>query len=140
MITIGQVAKLAGVNKETIRYYEREGLIEKPPRQKSGYRQYPKATVGRILFIKGAQELNFSLKETKELLNLYDDPQAKCDAIKDLVQEKIQTLQERIQDLQTIQTTLSGLANECSAEMPLDNCPVIHYLNQREVKEEASLT
>jgi MerR family transcriptional regulator, copper efflux regulator len=69
-LTIGQVAKEAGVGVETLRYYEREGLVKEPPRRDSGYRQYPEDVVKRIHFIKRAQELGFSLKEIAELLAL----------------------------------------------------------------------
>ena len=77
-LTIGKVAKQADIGIETIRFYEREGLIEDPPRRASGYRQYPSDTVDRVRFIKRAKELGFSLKEIKELLYLSVDPGTTC--------------------------------------------------------------
>ena len=74
----GELAKQAGVNVETLRVYERKGILPQPPRRASGYREYPPDAVDRIRFIKRAQELGFTLKEIKELLELGADPQTTC--------------------------------------------------------------
>src|SRR6266700_6790319 len=81
-LSIGQVARKAGVGVETVRFYEREGLLEEPPRRTSGYRQYSEEVVKRIGFIKRAQKLGFSLKEITELLLLRVDAQTSCDEVK----------------------------------------------------------
>lgn len=77
-LTIGRLAREAGVNSETIRFYERRGLIPKPPRPATGYRRYPPETVRRVRFIRHAKELGFSLKEILELLSLRLDPETTC--------------------------------------------------------------
>ena len=77
-LTIGEVAEEANVNIETLRYYERRGIVPKPPRSVSNYRLYPEETVKRVLFIKSAQELGFTLKEIKQLLSLRASPRARC--------------------------------------------------------------
>ncbi len=77
-LTIGKVASRAGIGIETIRFYEREGLIAEPPRRESGYRQYPEVAVSRLRFIRHAKELGFSLKEIKELFALRVDPETTC--------------------------------------------------------------
>src|SRR5215471_21335458 len=82
ILSIGQVAKRAGVGVETVRFYEREGLLEEPPRGASGYRQYSEQVVKRLHFIKRAQQLGFSLKEISELLRLGVDGQTSCDEVK----------------------------------------------------------
>src|SRR5260370_15441114 len=81
-LSIGQVARRAGVGVETVRFYEREGLLEEPPRRASGYRQYSEQVVSRLRFIKRAQQLGFSLKEIAELLQLGVDAQTSCEKIK----------------------------------------------------------
>lgn len=85
-LTIGRAARLAGAGVETIRFYEREGLLEKPPHRESGYRQYPKEIISRLRFIKRAKKLGFTLKEIKELLALRNEPETACeDRIKPLL-------------------------------------------------------
>jgi len=79
-LTIGQVAKRSGIGIETLRYYERKGLVEEPPRTESGYRQYPEDVVARIRFIRRAKELGFKLSEISELLSLRVDPNTTCGA------------------------------------------------------------
>ena len=95
-MTIGQVARQAGVGVETIRFYEREGIIDEPPRRDSGYRQYSQDVVKRILFIKRAKELGFSLKETQELLTLRVDPESTCADVKRQTDAKIVDVERRI--------------------------------------------
>ena len=124
-LTIGKVARLTGVGIETIRFYEREGLIADPPRKESGYRQYGEATVSRLRFIHRARELGFSLKEIKELLFLRLDPGATCDSILDRAEEKIREIEERIQTLQRMKKALEALAKACPGQGPLTRCPII---------------
>src|SRR5947208_10875572 len=98
-LTIGQVAKYAGVGVETLRFYEREGLIEEPPRRESGYRQYSADVVKRILFIKRAKELGFSLGEIQELLSLRVDPETTCTDVKRQAEARIADIEHKIADL-----------------------------------------
>jgi MerR family mercuric resistance operon transcriptional regulator len=124
-LTIGKVARLGGVGIETIRFYEREGLIANPPRKESGYRQYGPETVSRLRFIHRARELGFSLKEIKELLFLRLDPGATCDSILDRAEEKIREIEERIQTLQRMKKALKALARACPGEGPVTKCPIL---------------
>jgi len=124
-LSIGKVARLGGVGIETIRFYEREGLIADPPRKESGYRQYGPETVSRLRFIHRARELGFSLKEIKELLFLRLDPGATCDSILERAEEKIREIEERIQTLQRMKKALKALARACPGQGPVTKCPII---------------
>ncbi len=128
-LTIGQLAKKAQVNIETIRYYERRGLIPDPPRRESGYRQYSDDYVGRILFIKRAQGLGFSLKEIYELLSLKVDPGTTCDDIKKLSEVKISEIERKIIELQDIKKALVKLVTLCKGRGPSTECPILDALN-----------
>jgi MerR family mercuric resistance operon transcriptional regulator len=106
-LTIGQVAHRAGLGVETVRFYERRGLIEEPPRKESGYRQYPEDVVARLRFIRRAKELGFSLKEIAELFSLRVDPDTTCAEIKRRAEAKITTMDEKISSMQGIQRALT---------------------------------
>ncbi|GJL52952.1 MAG: Hg(II)-responsive transcriptional regulator [Nitrospirales bacterium] len=133
---IGQVAKRAGVNVETIRFYERKGLITQPPTNTGGYRQYPKEAIARIRFIKRAKELGFSLTEVLELLTLQTNPQATCADVKSRAEDKISTIHGRIKDLQKMRRSLERLAAACKGSGPLDECPIIDCFETNKKKEE----
>ena len=124
-LTIGKVARLAGVGIETIRFYEREGLVADPPRKLSGYRQYGAETVSRLRFIHRARELGFSLKEIKGLLFLQLDPRATCDSILDKAEEKIREIDEKIGTLQRMKKALQALAKACPGQGPVTECPIV---------------
>lgn len=109
-MTIGSLARAAGVNVETIRYYQRIGLVEEPPRPRQGYRRYPAAIIDRIRFIKRAQELGFNLREITELLALDDGA---CDEARVLAEHKRDVIQARISDLSAMQTALEKLIRAC---------------------------
>jgi len=99
-LTIGKVAKQAGVGIETIRFYERQMLIDPPPRSASGYRHNPDTVIQRLRFIRRAKELGFSLKEIKELLELHADPQATCGDIKQRAELMLADINKRLDDLE----------------------------------------
>ena len=124
-LTIGKVARLAGVGIETIRFYEREGLVADPPRKESGYRQYGPETVSRLRFIHRTRELGFSLGEIKELLFLRVDPGETCDHIVVRAEEKIHEIDEKIQTLQRMKAALEALAKACPGQGPVTQCPII---------------
>ena len=124
-LSIGNVARLAGVGIETIRFYEREGLIAEPPRKESGYRQYPEATVSRIRFIKRAKTLGFSLQEIKDLLFLRIDPGTTCDYVLRRAETKLRDIEEKIQTLQRMKKALSALAATCPGQGPVSDCPML---------------
>lgn len=128
-LTIGDVATQAGVNLETIRYYERRGLVPKPPRTPSGYRLFPAESVNRVRFIKRAQELGFSLKEIKELLALRIDPDTSCTDVRRRADAKLSDIEEKIRTLQAMRKVLQSLAVACPSKGPLHNCPILESLD-----------
>lgn len=133
-LTIGQVASGAGVGIETIRFYEREGLLEDPPRTASGYRQYPKDAVTRVQLIRRAKELGFSLKEISELLSLRADPGSSCGDVKRQAQTKIVDIETKIQVLERMKAALEKLVASCDGEAPISECPILESLDAEETK------
>ena len=127
-LTIGKVARSAGVGVETVRFYEREGLIEEPPRRESGYRQYPEATVSRIRFIRRAKELGFSLKEIKELLSLRASPRSRCADVRRRAEAKIADIEQKVQTLQRMKKALVELTAACRGRAPVTDCPILAAL------------
>ena len=127
-LTIGKVAHLGGVGIETVRFYEREGLIEEPPRTESGYRQYPQETVSRIRFIRRAKELGFSLREIKELLALRIDPQTSCEDVRQRAEAKITDIEEKVRTLRRMKKALAKLTAACSGRAPTTECPILEAL------------
>jgi Hg(II)-responsive transcriptional regulator len=122
-LTTAEVAEQAGVNLQTVRYYERRGLLPVPPRRASGYRQYDEAYVARIRFIKRAQELGFTLGEIQDLLSLQAEPGASRD-VRARTQAKIEEVETKIRDLQRIKRTLEDLAKVCDGHGSTDECPI----------------
>lgn len=132
-LTIGRLAKVAGVGVETIRFYEREGLIRKPAHQVGeGYRKYEPATVQRLGFIRRAKDLGFSLKEIRELLNLRATSKSKCASVKAKAKEKIIDIDHKIADLIAIKSALEALVSTCNSEAPTSACPILDALEQKE--------
>lgn len=125
----GELAKRAGVNVETLRFYEREGLMPEPPRRMSGYREYPAESVRRIRFIKRAQELGFSLREVRELLALRAERGMTCADVRLKAQEKVEKVRQKIADLKAIERALETLTATCSGDGPLTDCPILESLD-----------
>jgi MerR family mercuric resistance operon transcriptional regulator len=128
--SIGELARQANVNIETIRYYERRGLISEPPRNKSGHRQYSKEAVRRIDFIKKCQTLGFSLKEIEEILELRITPESSCADMQSRVTEKLTAVDKKIDELARIRDALSRLQKKCSGNGPIGGCPILEELYQ----------
>jgi len=128
-MTIGQVAKLAGVGVETIRFYEREGLLNKPERKQSGYRLFGADVVARIRFIRRIQELGFSLKEIRELLFLRVDSRATAKEVKKRVDSKIDQIDGRIRDLKKVRSALAQLSRSVGKRPPSE-CPLVDVLDK----------
>lgn len=120
--TISRVAERAGVGVETIRYYERRGLVEQPPKPGRGYREYPESIVERIRFIKRAQELGFTLAEIRTLLELDD---GSCSETEALARHKLHTIDGRMRDLQAMHDVLSDLLRACERNPRETGCPII---------------
>lgn len=126
---VGQLAKDAGINVETIRYYEKQGLLPKPRRRDSHYRVYDDEDLQRLLFIKRAKELGFTLKEIRELFRLRIDYDAKCGDIKHLTEQKLKDVDNRIRDLKKIRTVLAKLIDQCvDEEVFPDECPILESI------------
>lgn len=136
-LTIGKVARLAEIGVETVRFYERKGLIDEPPRRESGYRQYPEETIQRLRFIKQAKGLGFTLKEIKYLLGLRIDTSAAaaCDVVRKLAEEKIADVRGKIVTLQRMETVLVGLVGSCRNRAVTAPCPILDVLKQEEPNE-----
>ena len=128
MLTTSQLARKAGVNVETLRYYERRGLIPEPPRRDSGYRQYSQDDVARLQFIKRAKALGFTLQEVQELLNLRVDPDTPCAMVKRRADLKIIDIEAKLQSLKRIKKALNKLAATCSGRGPVGDCPILEAL------------
>lgn len=130
-LTIGQVAKAAHVNVETLRYYERRGLVPKPPRSASLYRHYPDDTVLRVQFVKHAQELGFSLQEIRGLLSLRATPKARCADVKRRAEIKIGEVEAKIRALRAMGSALKRLVSQCDGKLPASACPILESLDER---------
>jgi len=126
--TISKAAQRAGVGIETIRYYQRRGLIEEPAKPVEGYRLYPEQTIARVRFIKRAQELGFSLKEVKTLVELGDE---KCLETRDLAVLKLELVQAKIRDLKSIEKNLRDLIRYCDTRREHEACPIYYSISQQ---------
>ena len=131
-LKIGVVAKQSGVNLQTVHYYERRGLVPKPPRSASNYRLYPTDTVRRIRFIKHAQDLGFTLKEIQDLLRLRATTGARCGDVLKRAGAKIQEIDEKIRSLKSMRKALARLTDECRGQIPISDCPILESLQAEE--------
>ncbi|MBI5342997.1 MAG: MerR family DNA-binding protein [Deltaproteobacteria bacterium] len=129
-LTIGQVAAQCGVGVETIRFYEREGLIAQPSRPESGFRKYPPDAVRWVRFIQRAKALGFSLREIKELLSLRVDSAKTCDAVKGRAEAKITDIEKKIGHLQEMKRALVKLTVACRGKRPTSDCPILEALGE----------
>lgn len=135
-LTIGKLANAAGVGVETIRFYEREGLLPKPPRKRSGYRQYPPDAVARVMFIRRAKELGFTLKEITELLELRVDPDKSCADVRALAKAKIVNVEQKMADLARIKGALEKLAKACRGKGPTGECPILDAIEKDNCRDD----
>jgi MerR family mercuric resistance operon transcriptional regulator len=127
--TIGTLAKMAGVNVETIRFYQRRGLLAEPERPLRRVRRYTEYHAQRVRFIKQGQKLGFSLDELMELLTLEDGQH--CQKSREIAMKKLSSIRERIESLRAIEKTLSELGESCSENTGEVSCPIIHVLLQK---------
>jgi MerR family transcriptional regulator, mercuric resistance operon regulatory protein len=128
-VRTSEVAAQAQVNAQTLRYYERRGLLAQPVRSAAGYRSYPPDVVRRVRFIKRAQELGFTLAEVQTLLHLAHGGPESCDAVRDLASEKIADVQRRIADLENLKAGLTRLVATCERPRPARDCPILVELD-----------
>lgn len=127
---VGEIAEKVEVNVETLRYYEKIKLMPKPKRRESRYRVYDENDLKRLLFIKRAKELGFTLKEIKELFGLRIDLHAKCGDVKHLTEHKLEDVDNKISDLKKIRSVLVKLINQCiNEEVSSDECPILESID-----------
>lgn len=129
-IGIGALAKRAGVGIDTVRYYEREGLLEPTERRESGYRRYSGIQVSRLRFIRKAQALGFSLKEIRELLTLSSHQDVA--SVKHRAEDKLVDVDQRIAELQRVRAGLSALIKACPGHGRPEDCPILQALGGAE--------
>lgn len=128
-LTISELAKRSRVNLETIRYYERQELLPKPPRSRSGYRIFPLESIQRIRFIKQTQELGFSLREIKELLALRIEPLSSSANVREKVEAKIADIDEKMKTLRAMKKELAQLKDACDGKSSISECPILKSLS-----------
>lgn len=128
-LTIGKLAAVAGVGVETVRFYERMGLIERPVRPTTGYRTYSRKSVSQIAFVRQAQELGFTLREIRDLLELRANPSADCAAVRARTMAKLAQLETRINRFERMRAALRELLSGCPGRGELNQCPIVGALS-----------
>lgn len=129
-LTVSKLARQADVNVQTIRYYERQGLIPRPPRTPSGYRAFPPESAARVRFIRRAQEIGFSLADAKELLALREHSGTACSKVFERATQKLAEISDKIRALNRIERELSRLTKACSGREQPHSCPVLDALER----------
>ena len=135
-LSIGGLSALTGCNIETIRYYERIGLILAPPRTEGGHRSYDGADSRRLAFIRRCRELGFSIKEIRALLGLVDGGDYTCGEVRDLTLRHVEDVRRKIADLRKLERTLGDIASGCNGGQ-VPECPIIDALYRAPVTREA---
>jgi DNA-binding transcriptional MerR regulator len=123
---IGEIAKRSGISIETIRYYEREGLLLEPERRPSGYRQFDESTVERLEYIRRAKDLGFTLAEIRDLLELSFAAHVGCNHIRPRAEAKVVDIERKIRSLQQMKRSLEKIIRHCRAKNSADDCPLLH--------------
>ena len=131
-LSIGSLAKRVGVNIDTIRYYEREGLLPEPLRRASGYRSYGEGTVAQLRFIRRAKDLGFTLEEIRELLALSSDRRKGVKAVKQRAKQRLAAIDARIAELQRVRDGLAELVESCPGHGAPEQCPILRALGEPE--------
>jgi Hg(II)-responsive transcriptional regulator len=131
-LTIGQVAGEAGVNVQTLRYYERRGILDEPKRSRSGYREYSAETVRLIRFIKRAQDLGFTLSEIQELLDLREHRPREREAVRMLAAAKVRDIEQKVRDLESMKRALNVLVESCACKGATSQCPILEAIEGAE--------
>ena len=129
-LQIGQVAKRTGLTVDAIRFYERSGLLPRPPRTEGGYRLYHEPEVADLEFIRRAQRLGFSLNEIRELFSIQRHPNEACAHVRDLIAAKLGVVRTKVADLQRLETDLVGALRQCrialrKSSRHRDSCPIL---------------
>ncbi|MGE3680197.1 MAG: heavy metal-responsive transcriptional regulator [Bdellovibrionales bacterium] len=127
-LTIGQLAKAAGVNVQTVRFYEREGILKPQTRLDSGYRVYNEDSLKRLHFIRQAKDLGFSLGEIQGLLSLRVRSVDRCNQVRSKAEQKLKDVQQKITHLKKLERTLKNLVSDCENRVVSDCCPIIEKM------------
>jgi Cd(II)/Pb(II)-responsive transcriptional regulator len=122
---IGEVSRKAGIPVETVRYYEKIGLVPEPDRDGSGYRSYRNAHLDRLLFIRRCRNLDMAQEEIRELIRMADDPKADCSGVDALLARHLAHVRERLQELRTLERTLEQLQASCSEGRTVSECGIL---------------
>ena len=130
-LTTGRLAKQSGVHLETIRFYERSGLLPEPPRLASGYRLFPQTTVRRIHFIRRAQELGFTLAEIRELLDLAVSRHKDRAEVRSIARTRLAQINSKLASLTAMKRALEHLADQCTGHGPADACPILQAIDSQ---------
>jgi Hg(II)-responsive transcriptional regulator len=134
-MTIGEVAAQAQVNVQTLRYYERSGILREPARSASGYRRYPAEAVQVVRFIKRAQALGFTLDEVQELLRLRENRSKSCAQVRAQAEAKIADIDEKLAALRAIKRALTVLLASCQETPSKPDCPILEALDDISIAE-----
>ncbi len=136
VLKTGELAKMAGVNKETIRFYEQKGLLSEPVRTSGGYRQYTQNEVSRLIFIRNAKSLGFSLSEIMELLAIADGSIDRCGDVRKIAEDKLDHINTQLHHLQSLKSTLTNLVDQCAQTSSIHHCPIIESLSKGTQQDE----
>ncbi|MFQ5465056.1 MAG: heavy metal-responsive transcriptional regulator [Thermodesulfobacteriota bacterium] len=128
--TIGELAGRAGVNVQTVHYYERRGLLLPVGRKGSGYRVYDEAALTRLRFIRHAKGLGFTLEEIRGLLDLSLDTTASCESVREKAALKLKDVKERIKTLESVGRVLEELVEACNKRRPTEKCPILRIMEE----------
>lgn len=127
-LSIGKVSAATGCNIETIRFYEKQGLLPEPSRTPGGHRVYNTSQVQRLIFIRRARELGFSMAEIRELLSIVDGDHVSCELVKSIAEQHLADVEAKLADLTKMQRTLGDLAEQCSGK-DVPDCPILDALS-----------
>jgi len=131
-LKIGEVTELLGLTADTLRYYEKSGILPRVSRTASGIRQYNERDLSRLKFIQRAQKMNFSLTEIRDLLNMREDPQHARDEVRQLTVQKLEETREHLAELTTLRNELQLLVNLCRGSK--DGCPIIEGIEEKDLQ------
>lgn len=126
--TIGELSKRTGVNIETIRYYEKIGIMPNPPRSSGGYRMYSTPHLKRLSFVRRSRELGFSQPEVRKLLNLVDEHSYTCGEVQEMTTKHLSTVKDKIKDLRKLEKALANMVSECEGG-DIPDCPIVDILS-----------
>lgn len=130
-MTIGQLAQKSDTDPQTVRYYERQGLIAKPIRTTSNYRLYDLDTIDRLTFIKRAKEIGFSLRDIKKLLEMADGEVITCSEVKEFAETRLTKIHSQLSGLKAMEKTLSNLVKQCENSDKISECPILETLSNK---------